>query len=123
MREVIEAARKVTGRAIPARVVRRRLGDPPRLVASSRRARRDLGWQPRESSLEQMLADAWAWKLSHPTGYAKRKPRAPRHRGRSEAGADPAAGGATADVDGDGMESAEGDAGTRTDRAPTRVSA
>ena len=30
-----------------------------------------------------MLADAWAWKLSHPTGYAKRKPRAPRHRGRS----------------------------------------
>jgi UDP-glucose 4-epimerase len=86
VREVIEAARKVTGRAIPARVVKRRLGDPPRLVASSRRARRDLGWQPRESSLEQMLADAWAWKLSHPTGYAKRKPRARRGHGRSGAG-------------------------------------
>jgi UDP-glucose 4-epimerase len=75
VREVIEAARKVTGRAIPARVVKRRAGDPPRLVASSRRARRDLGWAPHYSSLEQILADAWAWRLSHPAGYGKRKRR------------------------------------------------
>ena len=103
VREVIEAARKVTGRAIPARVVRRRSGDPPRLVASSRRARRDLGWQPREASLEQMLADAWAWKLSHPTGYAKRKPRAPRHQGRSgNATGASTADGRQADPEGDG---------------------
>ncbi|HLE59676.1 MAG TPA: UDP-glucose 4-epimerase GalE [Candidatus Limnocylindria bacterium] len=73
VREVIEAARKVTGRAIPARVVKRRIGDPPVLVASSRRARRELGWQPRYSALERMLADAWAWKLAHPAGYGRPK--------------------------------------------------
>jgi UDP-glucose 4-epimerase len=70
VREVVEAARRVTGRAIPARVLKRRSGDPPVLVASSRRARRELGWQPKHSTLEQMLADAWAWREAHPTGYA-----------------------------------------------------
>ncbi len=83
VREVIEAARKVTGRAIPARVVKRRAGDPPRLVASSRRARRDLGWSPRHSTLEQMLADAWAWRLSHAAGYGRRK-RRPAARAAAE---------------------------------------
>lgn len=72
VREVVEAARRVTGRAIPARAVKRRIGDPPVLVASSRRARRELGWQPNHSSLEQMLADAWAWREVHPDGYADR---------------------------------------------------
>ena len=71
VREVVEAARKVTGRAIPARVVKRRTGDPPVLVASSRRARLALGWHPQHSKLEQMLADAWAWRLTHPNGYAR----------------------------------------------------
>jgi UDP-glucose 4-epimerase len=69
VREVVEAARKVTGRAIPARAIKRRVGDPPVLVASSRRARRELGWQPRHSTLEEMLSDAWAWRLAHPRGY------------------------------------------------------
>jgi UDP-glucose 4-epimerase len=72
VREVVEAARRVTGRAVPARPVRRRVGDPPVLVASSRRARRELGWQPTHSSLEHMLADAWAWREAHPAGYADR---------------------------------------------------
>jgi UDP-glucose 4-epimerase len=70
VREVVEAARRVTGRAIPARVVKRRTGDPPVLVASSRRARRELGWQPAHSTLEQMVSDAWAWREGHPNGYA-----------------------------------------------------
>ncbi|HEX2194005.1 MAG TPA: UDP-glucose 4-epimerase GalE [Candidatus Limnocylindria bacterium] len=74
VREVVEAARKVTSRPIPARVVKRRLGDPPVLVASSRRARRELGWQPQHSKLEQMLTDAWAWYLAHPTGYEGPEP-------------------------------------------------
>ena len=69
VKEVVEAARRVTGRAIPARVVKRRMGDPPVLVASSRRARRELGWQPRYSKLDEMIADAWAWKQAHPNGY------------------------------------------------------
>jgi len=77
VREVVEAARRVTGRPVPARAVKRRIGDPPVLVASSRRARRELGWQPAHSSLEQMLDDAWAWREAHPNGYADRpKPRA-----------------------------------------------
>ncbi len=71
VREVVEAARKVTGRAIPARVLKRRTGDPPVLVASSRRARRELGWHPEHSKLDEMLADAWAWRINHPSGYAK----------------------------------------------------
>lgn len=70
VREVVEAGRRVTGRAIPARPVKRRIGDPPVLVASSRRARRELGWQPKHSSLERMLADAWRWREAHPNGYA-----------------------------------------------------
>ena len=70
VREVVEAARRVTGRAVPARSVMRRMGDPPVLVASSRRARRELGWQPKHSTLEKMLSDAWAWREAHPRGYA-----------------------------------------------------
>lgn len=70
VREVVEAARRVTGRPIPARALKRRTGDPPVLVASSRRARRELGWSPASSSLEQMLTDAWAWRVVHPNGYA-----------------------------------------------------
>lgn len=71
VREVVEAARKVTGRAIPARVLKRRSGDPPVLVASSRRARRELGWHPQHSKLDEMLGDAWAWRLAHPDGYPR----------------------------------------------------
>jgi UDP-glucose 4-epimerase len=46
------------------------------LVASSRRARRELGWQPQHSKLEEMLTDAWAWRLAHPDGYAASAPAA-----------------------------------------------
>jgi UDP-glucose 4-epimerase len=87
VREVVEAARKVTGRAIPARVLKRRIGDPPVLVASSRRARRELGWQPQHSQLDEMLGDAWAWRLEHPEGYAR-----PVAAGDGQASADPADG-------------------------------
>ena len=69
VREVIEAARRVTGREIPARDEGRRAGDPPQLVAANGRARAELGWEP-ERSLEQMIADAWEWHRAHPDGYA-----------------------------------------------------
>jgi UDP-glucose 4-epimerase len=68
VREVIEAARRVTGREIPARDEGRRAGDPPQLVAANDRARAELGWEP-ERSLEQMIADAWEWHQAHPEGY------------------------------------------------------
>jgi hypothetical protein len=75
--------------------VKRRVGDPPVLVASSRRARRELGWQPQHSKLEQMLGDAWAWRKGHPSGYAPSSPEqgpepsdaTPRHISPAPAGA------------------------------------
>lgn len=67
--EMLEAARRVTGHAIPAVVEARRAGDPARLVASSDKAREILGWTPEYDSVEQIIADAWRWHQSHPHGY------------------------------------------------------
>jgi UDP-glucose 4-epimerase len=69
VRQVIEAACKVTGHDIKVHEGPRRAGDPPRLVAANAKAKRDLGWEPRRS-LEQMVADAWAWQQAHPRGYS-----------------------------------------------------
>ncbi len=66
---VVEAARAVTGRAIPTILRPRRPGDPPFLVAALGHAERLLGWRPRHSSLEEILATAWAWHRAHPDGY------------------------------------------------------
>jgi UDP-glucose 4-epimerase len=68
VREVVEAARRVTGTPIPARDEPRRPGDPAALVASSDRIREELGWEPRKG-LDEMIADAWAWHRAHPDGY------------------------------------------------------
>jgi UDP-glucose 4-epimerase len=68
VREVIEAARRVTGREIPVRDEGRRAGDPPELVAANARARAELGWEPRRG-LDEMIGDAWAWQQAHPQGY------------------------------------------------------
>ena len=68
VRQVIEAARKVTGREIPVKEEPRRPGDPAQLVASSEKIRAELGWEP-EKDLEAMIADAWAWRQARPDGY------------------------------------------------------
>ena len=68
VREVVETARRVTGREFEVREQGRRAGDPPRLVASNAKARAGLGWEPARS-LEEMVADAWAWSQAHPEGY------------------------------------------------------
>ena len=68
VRQVIEAARKVTGREIPVKEESRRPGDPAQLVASSEKIRAELGWVP-EKDLEAMIADAWAWRQARPGGY------------------------------------------------------
>jgi UDP-glucose 4-epimerase len=60
--EVIETARRVTGRRIEMRLSERRPGDPPALVADATKARRVLGWQPQRSSLERIVADAWQFE-------------------------------------------------------------
>lgn len=71
VREVIETARKVTGHPIPAVETPRRAGDPARLVASSEKARRVLGWNPVHNSLEEIIASAWNWHHNHPNGFAQ----------------------------------------------------
>jgi UDP-glucose 4-epimerase len=71
VRQVIEAARTVTGREIEAREEPRRAGDPPQLVAASEKVRRVLGWEPRKAEIETMIADAWAWHQANPDGYAR----------------------------------------------------
>jgi UDP-glucose 4-epimerase len=62
IRAVIEAAQRVTGRPIPARIGARRPGDPAVLVADARQARERLGWQPRFPALESIIEHAWAWE-------------------------------------------------------------
>jgi len=64
VREVIEAARKVTGREIPVRMGSRRPGDPPRLVAATDHARRTFGWSPRVTRLDDIIESAWRWQRS-----------------------------------------------------------
>jgi UDP-glucose 4-epimerase len=67
--QVIEAARRVSGQAIPAQEEARRPGDPPSLVASAEKARRELGWQPQLPALEEIIESAWRWHRDHPNGY------------------------------------------------------
>jgi UDP-glucose 4-epimerase len=69
-REVVEAARRVTGHPIPVVEGPRRPGDPAALVASAERIRRELGWSPRFPDLDEIVASAWRWHRAHPQGYA-----------------------------------------------------
>jgi UDP-glucose 4-epimerase len=67
--EVVETARRVTGRLIEAVESPRRPGDPSVLVASSDRIRSELGWKAEKPDLETMISDAWSWMQAHPDGY------------------------------------------------------
>lgn len=69
VRQVIEAARQITGHPIETVEAPRRPGDAPRLVASSERIRRALGWKPRLPQLADIVASAWEWHRDHPAGY------------------------------------------------------
>jgi UDP-glucose 4-epimerase len=70
VRQVIAAAREVTGAEIPTHEAPRRAGDPPVLVASSDRIRSELGWTACKPELERMIADAWAFIQARPDGYS-----------------------------------------------------
>ena len=70
VKQVIEMCEKVSGMTIPFVAKQRRPGDPPKLVASAEKARRDLGWRPKSPKLENIVAAAWAWHKWHPNGYA-----------------------------------------------------
>jgi UDP-glucose 4-epimerase len=73
VREVIATAARVTSRKVPFVESPRRPGDPPVLVASSEKIRRELGWTPKYASLEEILQTAWEWHVAHPSGYAAEK--------------------------------------------------
>lgn len=67
--EVIEAARRVTGRPIEALIAPRRPGDPSHLIADARKAFEVLGWKPQFADIDAVIKTAWDWKLANPSGY------------------------------------------------------
>ena len=67
--EVVEAARKVTGKNIEAQIVPRRAGDPSRLIGNSTKAREVLGWNPHFPEIEKIIESAWKWHSLNPNGY------------------------------------------------------
>ncbi|MGV3323306.1 UDP-glucose 4-epimerase GalE [Streptococcus hyovaginalis] len=67
--EIVEAARRVTGKEIPLEMAERRPGDPDSLIAESNKARQVLGWKPQFDNIEKIIETAWAWHSSHPHGY------------------------------------------------------
>jgi UDP-glucose 4-epimerase len=69
VREVIEAAREVTGHAIPVVEAPRRAGDPAVLVAGSEKIIRELGWRPKYADLKTIIKTAWDWHQKYPHGY------------------------------------------------------
>ncbi|WP_257349008.1 UDP-glucose 4-epimerase GalE [Pseudalkalibacillus decolorationis] len=71
VKEVIDVARKVTNHSIPTEIAPRRAGDPAKLVASSKKAVRELGWEPGYADLETIIQTAWTWFQNNPHGYSK----------------------------------------------------
>lgn len=69
VKQIIDVARQVTGHPIPIVEKPARPGDPPRLMASAYKLRRDLGWRPKFESIEAIVASAWHWHQAHPEGY------------------------------------------------------
>jgi len=69
VREVIDTASAVVGSTIPVKEMERRPGDSARLVASSQKIRRELGWKPQHDNIHDIISSAWDWHKSHPRGY------------------------------------------------------
>lgn len=72
VRQVINRAKQVTGIDFPVQESGRRAGDPAVLVASAERIRKELGWQPVRSDLSDIIADAWKWHKTHPSGFTNK---------------------------------------------------
>ena len=70
VKEILDACRKVSGHPIPAIEKPRPAGDPPRLVASSDKAKRELHWDPQFADIETIVQSAWNWHAAHPNGYS-----------------------------------------------------
>jgi UDP-glucose 4-epimerase len=69
VREVIAACEAATGKKLTVKEEPRRAGDPPSLVASSRKAKEVLGWVPEFPDMKTIVSHAWRWHFHHPHGY------------------------------------------------------
>lgn len=72
VKQMVEAAREVTGEPIPAEIAERRPGDPDSLIAASQKVRDVLQWQPQYDDVKEIIQTAWNWKQQHPRGYEDR---------------------------------------------------
>ena len=71
VKEVLKTLEEISNRKIPIQIEGRRPGDPAALVASSKKIRQELGWDPKYQSLEMILVSAYQWHETHPDGFAK----------------------------------------------------
>ncbi len=71
VKQIIDVARKITGKDIPVEVGPRRAGDPSILIASSQKIQDELGWAPKYGALETIIGDAWKWHQKNPNGYKR----------------------------------------------------
>ena len=69
VKEVIEKAKKITGKDFKVEIEARRSGDPSTLIASSDKAIKELGWQPKFNTLDKIIETAWNWHKDHKNGY------------------------------------------------------
>jgi len=67
--EVINCVKEVSGKNIPIKIGKRRVGDPSILVASSEKIKKELGWKPRYPELKSIVQSAYSWRLKYPEGY------------------------------------------------------
>ncbi|AWP36228.1 UDP-glucose 4-epimerase GalE [Heyndrickxia coagulans] len=73
VKEIVDTVREVTGKGFNVKIGDRRAGDPSTLIASSDKAKRVLGWNPKKTDIRQIIKDAWNWHESHPNGYDDRR--------------------------------------------------
>lgn len=71
VKEIVSASEKITGKKVNAIISPRRAGDPPALIASSKKINSDLGWKAKYSDVEKIISDTWDWMKKHPNGYKK----------------------------------------------------
>jgi UDP-glucose 4-epimerase len=69
VREIIDTVKKVTGRDFMVKEEKRRAGDPAKLIASSDKIMKELHWEPKHSTIEEIVSTAWRWHSGHPHGY------------------------------------------------------
>lgn len=72
VREILAAVGRATGKPVPHAIAPRRAGDPPALYADASKAQRELGWKPRHTGIDSIVAGAVRWHQAHPKGYADR---------------------------------------------------